>query len=66
MDKITKRRNEVLVKKLNRKASLLAQHVYLNQNNYQQDREGDRKTTKERNKTNKGGIRINIPFLHQT
>jgi hypothetical protein len=65
MDKITKKHNEVLVKKLNRKASLLAQHVYLNQSNYQ-DREGDRKTTKERNKANKG-IRINdIPFLHQT
>jgi hypothetical protein len=65
MDEITKKHNEVLVKKLNRKASLLAQHVYLNQSNYQ-DREGDRKTTKERNKANKGGIRINIPFLHQT
>jgi hypothetical protein len=65
MDEITKKHNEVLVKKLNRKASLLAQHVYLNQSNYQ-DREGDRKTTKERNKANKG-IRINdIPFLHQT
>jgi hypothetical protein len=64
MDEITKKHNEVLVKKLNRKASLSVHHVYLNQSNYQ-DREGDRKTTKERNKTNKG-IRINIPFLHQT
>jgi hypothetical protein len=64
MDEITKKHNEVLVKKLNRKAYISAHHVYLNQSNYQ-DREGDRKTTKERNTTNKG-IRINIPFLHQT
>jgi hypothetical protein len=64
MDKITKKHNEVLDKKVNRKASLSAHHDYLNRSNYQ-DREGDRKTTKERNKANKG-IRINIPFLHQT
>jgi hypothetical protein len=64
MDEITKKHNEVLVKKLNRKASLSGHHVYLNQSNYQ-DIEGDRKTAKEKNKTNKG-IRINIPFLHQT
>jgi hypothetical protein len=64
MDEITKKHHEVLVKKLNRKASLLAQHVYLIQRSNYQDRQGDRKTTKERNKANKG-IRINIPFLHQ-
>jgi hypothetical protein len=63
MDEITKRRNEVLVKKLNRKASISA-HVYLNNQSNYQDREGDRKTNKERNKINKG-IRITIPFLHQ-
>jgi hypothetical protein len=56
MDKITKKHNEVLVKKLNRKASLLAQHVYLNQSNYQ-DREGDRKTTKEDNVSNTKRVR---------